>query len=283
LDILGILKFIGLCLAAYLFGATPYAYIFPKLIKGVDVRKDGTGNVGISNAFIVGGALAGSFVFVFDHLKPVFALLFAYLCGWKFTGNFDLHTGGLWAMLTLSVFTKIGHDFPVFLGFKGGKGLCVPYGLILFFGPLYWIAGNFSLISFLIPKNKNLKFRIANIQVLFLMLFAGLMFLLEYIFRDNVFWYWFGWRPINLFGQQLDNTIPLAVFCVIWTLLYMIRRCLFTGIITDIKAGISPFRAIYLRAIFEMYPRESSIRNPGKDIGMGEDDGKDEIVSKKKR
>lgn len=262
-----ILKFIGLCIAAYLFGATPYAYIFPKLIKGVDVRKDGTGNVGISNAFMVGGSVAGTLTFIFDHLKVVFALLFAYYVGgWTFTDN-------LWNMLILTIFAKLGHDFPVFLKFKGGKGLCIAYGSILFFGPLYWLIGNFTLVIFLFLKNKNAKFRVANIQVLFLMLFAGLMWFLEYQYGWGTTW--LGWRFTNLFPEgYLTSTIPLAVMSIVWTVTYMIRRCLFTGVVTDIKAGISPFRAIYLRALFEMYPRESSVRNPGKDIKMGEDDYK---------
>ncbi len=275
MDILGILKFTGLCLAAYLFGAIPFSYIFPKLIKGVDIREDGTGNVGISNAFVVGGPIAGSFAFVLEHLKPVLTMMFAYLCGWRFTGGFDLHTGGLWAMLILSVFTKMGHDFPIFLGFKGGKGLCVPYGLILFFGPFYWAAVNLSLISFVIPKNKNLKFKIVGIQILFILLIAGLLFLFENIFKGNSFWHWFGWRFTNLFpGGLINSTFPIAIFCAIWIFLIILRRCLFTGIITDIRAGVSPFRAIYVRAIFDMYPRGSALRNPGKELGMGEDDWK---------
>jgi acyl phosphate:glycerol-3-phosphate acyltransferase len=270
---LGILKFIGLCVMAYFLGATPYSYIFPKLIKGVDVRKDGTGNVGISNAFLVGGKVPGIFAFIFDHFKPMLAMLLAYFIGgWTFNGGFDLHNGGIWNMLILTIFVMIGHDFPVFLKFKGGKGLCVPYGSILFLGPLYWIAGNFSLILFLFPKNKNTKFRIANIQVIFLMLLSGILFYLETFYWKGT---WFAWRFPLLLGEKDIITIPIAIFSIVWSILYMSKRLMFTGLVKDIKDGISPFRAVYLRALFEMYPRESKTRNPGKEIQMGEDDYKE--------
>jgi hypothetical protein len=145
---------------------------------------------------------------------------------------------------------------------------------MIFFGPFYWIVGNLSLITFLLAKNKNMKFRIANIQVLFLMLFSGLMWFLE----SKIEWGFFGWKFTDLLPEgAIEYTIPLAVFSIVWTILYMIRRLIKTGLMVDIKAGISPWRAIYLRALFEMYPRESTIRNPGKDIQMGEDDGKNEV------
>lgn len=111
---------------AYLIGSIPFSYILGKYIKKDDIRKHGSGNLGTSNAFRVFGALVGISVLILDTLKSgIFVLLAKELAN-----NYDMFPAIIYGAVAV-----IGHIFPVWMKFKGGKGVASAFGILLFF---YW-------------------------------------------------------------------------------------------------------------------------------------------------
>ncbi len=98
----------------YLVGSTPFGFIAGKL-KGVDIREHGSGNIGATNALRVLGKPIGIAVFVMDFFKGVWPVLLA-----KITAG-SVEPEGIVPALTCMA-TILGHNFPVWLKFKGGKG-----------------------------------------------------------------------------------------------------------------------------------------------------------------
>ena len=112
-----------LCLAlGYLFGCFQTAYILGRM-KGIDIREYGSGNAGTTNAIRVLGTKAGLLVFVGDMLKSLIALL---LVGALFGKSHPeaVYLLKSWAFLGV----VLGHDFPFYMNFKGGKGVAVMAG-----------------------------------------------------------------------------------------------------------------------------------------------------------
>lgn len=111
-------------LIGYLFGCIQTAFIVGKITKNIDVREHGSGNAGMTNVTRVIGRRAGLFVFVMDVLKAMAAFL---LCAFFLGGEgFTLWTG-----LYAGFGVLLGHNFPFFLGFRGGKGIASSLGLML--------------------------------------------------------------------------------------------------------------------------------------------------------
>ncbi len=110
-------------IVSYLIGSIPFSYVLPHL-KGVDVRKVGSGNVGGTNALRAAGPAAGFISMFLDIFKSFIVVLIARLLG------FDL----IWVLLsgTLAV---IGHDYPIYMKFKGGKGVASTLGFTFAVNP----------------------------------------------------------------------------------------------------------------------------------------------------
>lgn len=114
-------------LAAYLIGSVPTAVWIGKAFYGIDVREYGSGNAGASNTFRILGKKAGIPVMLIDILKGFCAtnivyLLKNYIPGTEAFVNFQL---------ALGVTAVMGHVFPIFAGFRGGKGIATLLGLLL--------------------------------------------------------------------------------------------------------------------------------------------------------
>ncbi len=107
-------------LLGYAFGCLPFAYIFGKLTKGIDIRDYGSGNAGATNALRTLGVKVGVMVLVCDALKGVVAYFISYLI---FKDNLLALYAGVGAVM--------GHNFPVQLGFRGGKGVATSLGVLL--------------------------------------------------------------------------------------------------------------------------------------------------------
>ena len=117
---------LGCLLVGYVFGNFQSAYFYGKLV-GTDIRKHGSGNLGTTNALRVLGPKAGAIVLLGDILKTVLAIMLtSYLFG---KGEFAELKFLLKYYTALGVI--LGHDFPVWLKFKGGKGIACTAGLIL--------------------------------------------------------------------------------------------------------------------------------------------------------
>jgi glycerol-3-phosphate acyltransferase PlsY len=111
---------------AYLLGSIPFGIVLAKLFGGADVRKAGSGNIGATNVARVVGPLAGILTLVFDTAKGWTAV---WLAG-RVTGE-----SALW--MTVAAFVVLlGHCFPIWLKFKGGKGVATALGVFLALCPL---------------------------------------------------------------------------------------------------------------------------------------------------
>lgn len=125
-----VLRLVSLIIG-YGFGCIQTAYIIGKIVKKVDVREHGSGNAGTSNVIRVIGHKAGAAVFVCDVLKAIAAFV---VCALIFNGGGSFFIGdnlplepGLYAGLGV----LLGHNFPFYLRFKGGKGIASTLGIML--------------------------------------------------------------------------------------------------------------------------------------------------------
>ena len=112
--------------AAYLLGSIPFGLILSKLFGAGDVRKAGSGNVGATNVARVAGPLAGILTLVLDAAKGAAAVWLAA----RFANQ-----GAAW-MTIAGLAALIGHCFPVWLRFRGGKGVATAAGMFLMLSPL---------------------------------------------------------------------------------------------------------------------------------------------------
>ena len=117
-------------LVAYLIGSISFAIIFSKKFAGFDVREKGSNNAGTTNVLRTVGKKAAALTLICDILKGVVAVLIAMLAAniWEETDAELLkYLAGLMAI--------IGHTFPVYYGFKGGKGVATSLGVLLVVNP----------------------------------------------------------------------------------------------------------------------------------------------------
>lgn len=117
---------IGAVAAAYLIGSIPFGLLIGKL-NGKDIRKEGSCNIGATNVTRVVGKWWGKLCFLCDFLK---GLLPALLTLWY------LENGGGWLTAAVAVAAVLGHVFPIYLGFKGGKGVSTAAGAAMALCPL---------------------------------------------------------------------------------------------------------------------------------------------------
>lgn len=121
---------ISALLVAYLFGSIPTAVWIGEAFYGVDVREYGSGNAGATNTFRVLGTKAGIAVMILDILKGFTATNLAYFIGLSVTGP-QSSTQFVNYQLALGIVAVMGHLFPIFAGFRGGKGIATLFGMIL--------------------------------------------------------------------------------------------------------------------------------------------------------
>jgi glycerol-3-phosphate acyltransferase PlsY len=111
--------------AAYLLGSIPFGLLVGKLFAAADVRKAGSGNIGATNVARVAGPLAGVFTLLLDAAKGALAVLLAS----RLTND-----SALWMMIA-GLCALVGHCFPIWLGFHGGKGVATAAGVFLVLCP----------------------------------------------------------------------------------------------------------------------------------------------------
>lgn len=114
------MKIAVLTLVAYLLGAVPFGLLVARS-KGVDIRKQGSGNIGATNVLRVIGKGWGIFTLVLDALKGFVPAYF-----FPIIGQVDAEWGVLFGVAAI-----LGHTFPVYLGFRGGKGVATSAGMLL--------------------------------------------------------------------------------------------------------------------------------------------------------
>ena len=129
--------YILVAVIAYLLGSIPFGYLLVRIAKGEDVRASGSGNIGATNVARRGGAKLGILTLILDTLKGYLAVLVAELLAKRVFSNTDPQQRPLiLACMSLGVlFAMIGHIFPAWLKFKGGKGVATALGCFLALAP----------------------------------------------------------------------------------------------------------------------------------------------------
>jgi len=128
---------------AYLIGSIPTAVWIGQLFYKIDVREYGSGNAGATNTFRVLGKKAGIPVLLFDVVKGVIAVLLAYV----FSTELPESARFVNFQLALGVSAVIGHVFPVYVGFRGGKGIATLLGIMI---AIHYQAASMALLVFLV-------------------------------------------------------------------------------------------------------------------------------------
>ena len=122
-------RYLLAALAAYLLGSLNFGVIISRLRYGDDIRRHGSGNAGATNALRTYGKLAAVLVLAGDFLKGTFAVLLGSMIAGQLLGGW-----------VASLLVILGHMFPAFFGFRGGKGVATAAGAILLLNP-YSLAG----------------------------------------------------------------------------------------------------------------------------------------------
>ena len=154
---------------SYLMGSIPFGLILTKIFLKKDIREIGSGNIGATNALRTGNKLIGYSTLILDVLKAVIPVLYIKI-------NFPD------AVYISALFAFIGHVFPVWLKFKGGKGVATYVGILFSLNIIYGLVfGICWLIIFLASKYSSLASLIGSLSIpVYILILEGL---------ENVFFY----------------------------------------------------------------------------------------------
>ena len=141
------MKEILLIIVAYLIGSIPTALIISKKFFDIDIREYGSGNMGATNTFRVLGSRYGTIVMILDMMKGMAAVMLYNFLPYYFHNELERTN----FMIGLGLSAVIGHIFPVFAGFRGGKGVATLFGMILAVQPIVAVScvGVFILVLYL--------------------------------------------------------------------------------------------------------------------------------------
>ena len=177
------MEYLIIALGSYLLGSIPFGFILTKFFLKKDIRNIGSGNIGATNALRTGNKLLGYSTLILDITKAIITVLFV-----KF--NYPDY------IFIAAISTFLGHVFPVWLKFKGGKGVATYVGILfsinLMLGLIFVICWT---VTFLISKYSSLSSLLASLIVpIYLIIFENynsiffiIMFvLIFYTHRENV-------------------------------------------------------------------------------------------------
>ena len=177
------MDYIITALVSYLFGSIPFGYLFTKILLKKDIRNVGSGNIGATNVLRTGNKLLGYLTLVLDIAKAVVPVIYI-----KFNYPDLVYISALCAFL--------GHLFPIWLKFKGGKGVATLVGILLSINIYYAIVfGTVWILTFVISKYSSLSSLFASISIpIYLLIidkgniiFFIIMFvLIFYTHRENI-------------------------------------------------------------------------------------------------
>lgn len=151
-----------LVIISYLIGAIPFSLLIGKIFYKVDIREHGSGNVGTTNTFRILGKKAGVMVLVLDILKGALPVYIAMLMA------VDMH------IFIPGLISAIGHVYPVFLKFRGGKAVATGSGAVLAYNPIVFII----LVSAFLITLKLSKY-VSLSSIIAALTFIGVSLLLQ--------------------------------------------------------------------------------------------------------
>ncbi len=177
------MDYIITALVSYLFGSIPFGYLFTKILLKKDIRNVGSGNIGATNVLRTGNKSLGYLTLVLDIAKAVVPVIYI-----KFNYPDLVYISALCAFL--------GHLFPVWLKFKGGKGVATFVGILISINIYYAVVfGTIWILTFIISKYSSLSSLFASISIpiyLYIInqgniIFFIIMFvLIFYTHRENI-------------------------------------------------------------------------------------------------
>jgi len=162
------LQIVGMVVLGYLIGAIPVGVIIGRLRRGIDVREHGSGSMGMTNVMRTVGRAAGAFVFLADVAKGAIAVALA----WAIIGpSSDMF---FWGQVAGGVAAVIGHSWPVYVGFRGGRGVSTGFGAMLV---LSWPVALIPLAVFILVVGLSRYVSLGSILGAFTMLLAMIPFI----------------------------------------------------------------------------------------------------------
>lgn len=183
-------------IVAYLFGSISFGIIFSKLVLHDDIRNHGSGNTGMTNALRSYGKKAAIFIFIGDFLKGYLGAIAV-----------QLILKNTLATAIACIFILLGHMYPIFFGFRGGKGIATAAGIIMFTDPIIlailltiffiiviftkYISAGSVCVAILYPISTTIKLKLANTSLTaddFAIIFMTIVVCAIVLFRhkDNI-------------------------------------------------------------------------------------------------
>ncbi len=149
---------------SYLLGSVNSAIIISKVMYGDDIRRHGSGNAGLTNMLRTYGKAAAVLTLVGDMLKTALAILFtAIIFGFQYQGAISLNDGYCYIA---GVFAVFGHVFPIFYGFKGGKGVLVTATMALILTPIPFLI-LLVLFAVIVAMSKYVSLGSVSVAILY--------------------------------------------------------------------------------------------------------------------
>lgn len=165
------MKLILLLTIAYLLGSIPTGLWIGQYCYNINLRHHGSGNTGTTNTFRILGVKAGIVTLLIDILKGTLATVLPILLGFSMVSP-----------ITIGFFAVLGHTFPIFAKFKGGKAVATSAGVLLGFAPLYllFLALVFLLVLYLFSMISLASVASALVAVISVLIFPAFGFLLPH-------------------------------------------------------------------------------------------------------
>lgn len=205
--------FVAMIFGAYLLGSVPAAYLVARWRRGIDLRQYGSGNVGAANVLAAVSKRWSIPVTIFDIGKGALTVWIAQLLEFSPAQQ-----------VTVGIFTIIGHNWPVFLRFRGGRGVFASLGVITMLAP------KVGLIMFVLP------YLLAPIRQVSLGVFFAL-FVLPFLG-------WFLSEPLGI-----EQRVPLTIGFIIISLIMVIRRLAVPR--TKLSESVHPAELVINRILFD--------------------------------
>ena len=202
-----------LIIAAYLLGSVPAAYLIAKWSRGIDLRKYGSGNVGGSNLIKATSVKLAVPAIVYDFIKGALPIWVAQLLGM-----------GAAEQIAVGIFAVIGHNWPVFLSFKGGRGMLTSLAVVFMMSPILGLI-------LLVMAYSLAPFKQMALSVLIALASMPL----------------FGWflnQPLNI-----EERLPVTVGFAVLLLIAVVRRLAVPR--SALSESVPPMRLFINRLLFD--------------------------------
>lgn len=215
------LEIILLCIGGYLLGSVPAAFLLAKWFYGIDIRQYGTGKIGAANVLRVASKWLAVPVALFDIGKGALMVWVVQLLGM-----------GIAAQLAVGLITIAGHNWSIFLRFKGGRGIFTSLGVITLISP--WLGFIVIVISYLFAPIRQVAFGV------FLALFS------------LPFFSWFLSQPLSI-----DERLPVTLGFIALSLMGFFKRLV--GPRNEISKSLSLTKLLFNRLLFDRDIRDAKV------------------------